>query len=392
MNWAIFSILGYVSIALWLCMPLLWAVHAWRRPRGWWLHASVVVGVAAFVLASVNSQSHVSRIQVDRSNEIESQLSAQELARKKAEEQRADQVANIRFAEDGSGDYLDKAGLDEEDLKYFQSFEQDANPAWKQQQQQRSTDDNDTQDLEAMIGGKDEREGLESEAIPEEPAVEPILMSDADKLAADQLDAWNLGIIQLLILLAFVMLPFDYVRRLNRPREIYWPLPVPSRWADSATPREPVASRSDLTRERLPELLAQISRRGESFILLSDAQRVAHDLPNALPRLPLGLWPIEIIDLDQTPDLTDDFVFETAWFARNSYVVIDDARGRRLWEHLLFRLAERVRTRATARQAAHVIWDRAEPPSPAQLALFRRLGKATRFYLVQTTSCEGVSS
>ncbi|MGY8994712.1 MAG: hypothetical protein ACKVK8_11275, partial [Rhodospirillales bacterium] len=108
-----FSIAGYLSIALWLVVPILWLVHAVRRPRRWICHYAVIVAVAALFFATINSKTYVNRIQIDRSEEIEAAQARQAAARKAAEESRAGEVAQVRFAEDGASDFLDEGGMDD---------------------------------------------------------------------------------------------------------------------------------------------------------------------------------------------------------------------------------------------------------------------------------------
>ncbi len=136
MNWEIFSTIGYVSIGLWLCMPLLWLLHLLRRPRCRLCFVALLLGVTALVLAKVNYQTYVNRIQVDRTRQIEDQLARHELARQAAKAERAGEVAQIRFAEDEGDDFLDKAGMDKADLQYMQRFDKDVTPQWKNRKKQ----------------------------------------------------------------------------------------------------------------------------------------------------------------------------------------------------------------------------------------------------------------
>lgn len=388
MNWAIFSLTGYLSVALLLVMPVLWLLHEWLRPRRWLVHVSLGIGVLAFVLATINSQTYVNRIEVNRSQDIEEQMSRQEMARKAAEEQRAEDVADIRFAEDASGDFLDMAGLDEADMKYFASFGDEAEPQWKQRQQTRSLDaEQQADDLESMIGagGDENRQGLETEAIPEAEPVEPILMSDADMLLANRLDAWNLWLIQLMLAFAAGLVVFDYVRRLNVDREVYLPLPVPSRLADALTPRDPIA-RSDEAQRSLIEELKMITRRGESFLLLTADHDTAEAALQPLATLPGGQRLRQATAVTDDAQLNDPFVFETLWFGRGSFVASNPARIDRLYPTVLSKLAERRDTRARVRQTVHVIWNLPEAPTAHGLDQFARLGRATGFRLVIRTS------
>ncbi|MFM8954030.1 MAG: hypothetical protein ACKOOF_13380, partial [Planctomycetaceae bacterium] len=57
------------------------------------------------------------------------------------EEGRESQTAKIRFAEDAKGDALDRAGLEESDLKYLDKIEKEAaeekTPEWKREKKTR---------------------------------------------------------------------------------------------------------------------------------------------------------------------------------------------------------------------------------------------------------------
>ena len=239
MNWEVFSIIGYLSVGLWVLVPLLWVAHHFKRPRRWIAHVALGVAVVAAVMARVNSSAHVGRIQVDMSQQIEAQMDRQALARQAAEAERAGEVANIRFAEDASGDFFDTAGLDDTDRDYFESYLDEATPDWKKQKKERSAD-GEADDLDALIGASEEEEGVEvAEELQQEDEFEPILMSDADKTMADRLDKANLTVSEWVLALAAAFLVFDYVRRLNVYEEAYCPLPVPSGWADALTPRSP---------------------------------------------------------------------------------------------------------------------------------------------------------
>jgi hypothetical protein len=382
MNWALFSWIGYLSVALWLAMPLLWLLHEWWRPRRWLCHAALAVGVVALVLATINSRTYVNRIEVDRSDQIEQQLSQQELARRAAEQARADEAAQISFAEDASGDRLDLAGLDDADLKYFESMTDDQTPEWKKQKQERAVSDEPDDDLESMIGGATEREGMASDAMPEQQTAEPILMSDADKALANRLDAGNLMLIRLMLIAGLGYLVFDYIRRLNVDDEAYLPLPVPSRWADSLTPREPVVGVQWAADDSPTEQVSRIVRRGEVFVYVTDDAEVARRLPERLPRLPGGRWPIDVLRTADDRRFTDDFVFETLWFGRACFVVSSAERSQAMLDRLIDRLAERRGTRARTKRTVHIIWDADSAIADSIRTRFAKLGGATGFRLL----------
>lgn len=382
MNWEIFSPIGYASIALWLCMPLLWLLHLLLRRRGWLVHVALLLGVMAMIAAKINSYTYVNRIQVDRSEQIQEQLARQEIARQAATDARADEVAQIRFAEDGAGDFLDSAGMDESDLKYLQSFSDDAKPDWKKEKKQRS-DDTVDDSLESQIGATDQQEGAESDAPIEDEAVDPILMSGSDKLAADRLDTANLMIIRALLWLGVAIVVVDYFRRANSYDLAYFPLPLPSRWVDAITPREPVTVRSHLPRRTLLEELHVFAQRGESFVYVTDSADASAKAATTIHRLPLGFWPVDVLNVAEfNGKMDNDFVFETLWYGRNSFVVDSPDRAEPLLARFMELMAERRTTRARVKQTVHVVWDIATPISEQTRHRFANLGRATGYTLL----------
>lgn len=382
MNWEVFSPIGYASVVLLACVPLLWLSHVLIRPRKWLGHVALVCGAAALLLAVVNSKTYVSRIQVDQTEVVEKQMAARDLARQQAEAARAEDAADIQFAEDASGDRLDKAGLDETDLAFFESFDADT-PDWKNEKQTRGEDAGEDDDLQALIGGKTDREGVEVEGIVEQAEqAEPIYLSEKDMLTANRLDKANLTTTKVMLFLAFLFVVVDYVRRLNVYREAYFPLPIPSAWADALTLRPSVAEHPDKPRRSMQEELRFISRRGEVFLYFTDDLDAAERSAIAMPRLPAGRWPIDVLDLDKQEELDDRFVFETLWFARNSFVVHNEERVLRLLDEFVHWLTLRRDSRARTRRAVHLVWDMdAELPDAIRQRL-DILGQATGFTLL----------
>lgn len=382
MNWAIFSWIGYVSVGLWLCMPLLWLWHEWRRPRRWLAHVALGVGLVALALATVNSRSYVNRIEVDRSEQIAEQQARAQQRRKAAEDQRAEEVAGVRYIEDAAGDFLDIGGMTEEDVEFFQSLDEQATPDWKREKQSRdATAGGDTDDLESKIGGSEERTGMESAVLAEE-TVEPIYMSEKDKSTADRLDGLNLKLIRVMIGLAAAYLLVDYLRRLNRDDEIYFPLPIPSRWADGITPRPTLQAIDHPRPEAMLQRLRTIARRGEAFIYMTDNSTAAAEATTSLPRLPRGFWPMQVLNVASNPKLTDEFVFETLWFGRHSFVVDSVHRAEQMLEYFAQFLAQRRGTRAHTRQMVHIIWDLPAAIPQTTVQRLAKLGERTGYRLV----------
>ena len=137
MNPEMFSIIGYVGLALSAGAILLWLVY-WKAKVS--LLAIVALGctVIGAVCSKVNSATHVNRIDVDPSIAMAEVEARQEAKRKAMLDSRGEEVADIRFAEDSGSEFLDKAGMDEADLKYMESLNDDAEPAWKKEKKSRS--------------------------------------------------------------------------------------------------------------------------------------------------------------------------------------------------------------------------------------------------------------
>ena len=111
MNWNSFSLLGYLSVLLWLGVPLLWLMRRRFRRSLWACPAALALALVSLLFAKINSETHVNRIEPDRSSQIENQQSIEDAKRKAVEASRSGDVADIRFAEDSAGDFLDKAGM-----------------------------------------------------------------------------------------------------------------------------------------------------------------------------------------------------------------------------------------------------------------------------------------
>lgn len=384
MNPQIFSTIGYVSVLLWLGMLLLWAVHAVRRPRRWLCHVALVVGLAALVCAKTNSMTHVNRIQVDRSEELAAAQKLQEEVRKAREKARAEDVAQVRFAEDDATDFLDTAGMDDAEKKYLEHVGgEQAVPAWKQQKKTRSSAREDGS-LEGMLElGAEEEGGMDAGALVEEETVDPILMSDKDKGLANRLDGANLNVIRWLLLIGVGLVVLDYLRRANVYEEAYWPLPLPSALVNSQTPVPVVWALPVSARRSVPQELAWLSRRGDAFVYLTDDTGAADVLPEQMCRLPRGRCPVDVLRVKDGDALVDDtFIFEALWYNRASFVVDSVARAEALLEHVVEELRGRKETRARVRQTVHIVWDVSCPMPEALRAELVALARVTGLSLV----------
>lgn len=388
MNWQLFNPVGYASVLLLLCIPLLWLAQLALR-RWWWLsHLAVLIAVAGLVLAKVHSLTHLSRLEVDYSQQIEAQLSRQAMAHRAAQDERAGEVADIRFAEDATGEFIDKGGLDNDRREYFDNIDNPQTPDWKKNKQQRvEGGGDDAEDLDAMIGAKAPRKGADvPDDFTEQQADDSILVTDQQKQLADRLDRANRNAGWVLLVLAGLFLAVDYMRRLNRYDQAYGPLPVPSSWADAMSPRKTVIARPARPRRSVWDELRFIARRGESFVCCTDDAELARRLLAGvgLSRLPMGLRPVRVVGVGEDAKFDDDFIFESLWFGRTCFVIESAQRAEAMMDRFLQLLAERRGSRAHTRVAVHVVWDLPEPIEDNTLHRFATLGKATGCTLMIT--------
>lgn len=338
MNPASFSIIGYISVILWICVPVLWLAHSVIRPRRWLVHIALGLAVLAFMSANWNSYRYVNRIQLDRTEEMAAWEAKQEAARKAAEASRSEDVAQIRFAEDARGDYLDTAGMDEADLKYFEKAAAGEIPEWKKEKKQRREGAVDDDSLEGQIGGSTSSEGMASDSLDQAEGAAPVTMVADDLALAQRLDAANLQVTRWLILLGIVFLITDYLRRANVYHEAYLPLRLPSACLTAFTPAPAMFSRPDSPRRTVPEELAWLHKRGDAYLYIG-----AEQPPESVVRI--------------TDGVTDDFVFEALWYGRSSFALDSSERAGQLLIRFAELLEERKATRAKVAQTVHVVLD-----------------------------------
>jgi hypothetical protein len=378
MNWHIFNLFGYLGVGLWAVVPLLWLVY-WRWQQAWLRYLAATLTLAAFVCAKVNSATHVNRIETIPTSVLTQRASREEEIRKAALEGRSSEVAQITFAEDASGEFLDKAGMNEADLKYLGGDDPSATPEWKRQKQGRSNDageDASPEDkLSSEISGPDTSKGMDAGIVGESAKRPPITMSEADVAKAHRLDRWNLAITRFLILAAVLLLTVDYLRRANKYALASFPLPLPSAWLNSFTPMPPVVVRSKTPRRSMPSELGWLAKRGDSFVYLADNAAAADA---ALAALPKRRRP-QVLRI--TDAISDEFVFESLWFGRGSFVVDSAARAVSLLASFNERFEQRRSTRARVGQTAHIVWDVSTPIPEATGETLVKLAHATGFSL-----------
>lgn len=380
MNWnpEYFSSIGYFGVLLTGGALLLWICYIVKPLR---IASLVALGcvVVAFVCARTNSKTHVNRIQPDRSEELAKQV-AQEEARKQALlDNRGDEVAQIRFAEDGANDFLDRAGMDDADLKYFESQGGLGEPEWKKEKKTRSGGGGDDS-LESVIGGEGVIGGIQSDEFDADERKEPIIMSEADLVMANRLDLLNLKLTLIFLVVGVGVFLFDYLRRANIYGKASWPLPLPSSLLNALTPMAPLVISKKRCRKSARGELARLVKRGDSFIYLTDDSARAAKLPKSMRRLPFVGGKEELITA--SAEIDEGFIFETVWYGRSSFVSADPERALTFLNVFQAMLEQRKLSRAKVSQTAHLVWDLQSPMPQKTRADLLKLAVATGFSIL----------
>jgi len=380
MNWnpEYFSSIGYLGVLLTGGALLLWICYIVKPLR---IASLVALGcvVVAFVCARTNSKTHVNRIQPDRSEELAKRV-AQEEARKQALlDNRGDEVAQIRFAEDGANDFLDRAGMDDADLKYFESQGGLGEPEWKKEKKTRSRGGGD-ESLESEIGGEGVIGGIQSDEFDADESKEPIIMSEADLVMANRLDLLNLKLTLILLVVGVGVFLFDYLRRANIDGRASRPLPLPSSLLNALTPIAPLVISKKRCRKSARGELARLVKRGDSFIYLTDDSARTTKLPKLMRRLPFVGGKEELITASAEVD--EGFIFETVWYGRSSFVSADPERALTFLNFFQTMLEQRKLSRAKVSQTAHLVWDLQSPMPQKTRADLLKLAVATGFSIL----------
>jgi hypothetical protein len=380
MNPNSFSLLGYLSVLLWLAVPLLWLLRGRLRFPGW---LALLLAVVSLVFATINSRSHVNRIEEERVGETVNELDAAAAKRKAVEEARGGEVADIRFAEDATGDFLDKAGMDEADRKYLDTIDESAEPAWKKQKKERGAAGAEEAGLDDTIGGEEVISGVASESLPAgDEQRPPIIMSGAHKATADRLDRINLNSARAAVLLGLLLVVVDYLSRANSYARAAFPLPLPAAWRNAFATLPAVVHRPQAPRRTLPEELAWLVRRGDVFVCFT---KDAAALPDMLPVFGKSRRPVDLLRVDGDR-ISDDFVFESLWYGRCCFVVDSPQRAQTLFAEILKQLELRNTSRARTRYNVHLVWNLEHPPNEKDLVAFERLASPTGFSLFISTN------
>ena len=349
-NMDYFSLSGYASVMALVLVFTLWFIHFIFKPQQIVCYLAMGMAIMAFSLGKHNSLTYVNKIQPDRSQqkaELEAKIAAE---RQAVLDQRGEQVAQIRFAEDAEDEFLDRAGLDDEDLENLDNIREELTPDWKREKKKRS----------ASTEGS-EGEGMDTAAIEESAETEPIVMLEADLMRANHFDYWNLQISKWCMGLGLLIILYDYIRRHNRYESAYFPLKIPSALANLVTPYPSVVDRSSKPRRSVPDELVWLTKRGDPFVYFSSNSANTKEVYDALVSF-FGKKKnsLQIIKTS-TSAFTDNFAFESWWFGRASVIVESKERSESMIGSFLDLLEGRSSTRARVRQTAHLVWDLDSP-------------------------------
>jgi hypothetical protein len=387
-----FGIIGYLGLLLAAGTVVTWLLY-WKLQRKVISWAACGMAIGALLCAMVNSSAHVNRIQVDPASMQAAAKALEEKKRQALLESRGGEVANIRFAEDGADEFLDKAGMEESDLEYMEKIQAGGTPDWKKEKKDRGSGTEGDDSLDALIDDEEAAGGVDAEELERQAGPEPILMEEAEVMLANRLDHLNLDLSKWLVLVGFVVIGFDYLRRVNIYDEAPLPLPLPSAVPNAVTPPPAVVeARSSAARSPGGEL-ARFARRGDPILYLtSDVQR-ARDTLARVPRRSVGVRLPEVLWTDPNDEkVTDDFIFEALWFKRGSFVVDSADRAERLLERFGELWRERRSTRARTRQLVHVVWDLGRPVPDSLRQTFHDFAGPAGFSLFVIESSKSPSS
>lgn len=377
MNPNTFSILGYISVLLWLAVPVLWILHRRISTPGW---LPLAIALFAYLFATLNSRIHVSRIDVQSAENSSNPLEVAAAKRKALEDARSENVADIRFAEDGADDFIDKGGMDESEKKYLEHLEKTQDPAWKQKKKQRGDSAAESDDLGDLIDTEKPAGLLSTEALPEEKeASKPILMSEPHVTTARKLNKLNINATYIALLLGISYFFIDYLTRANSYARAAYPVPFPASWRNALTPLPPVVTRPATPRRDVPAELAHLVRQGDVFLCFTNE---TISLPDSLPRLGKNIAVIDVLKTDR-PLITPEFIFESLWYGRACFLA-DAGQANIILPVFLEKLIERNTARARAKRNIHLVWNLSTPPGEKDLATLEMLAPTTNISLFLT--------
>lgn len=339
---------GVLSAAAWLAAVAVVCIFFRRAGRERRFALAVALALAGVGLAWLNAV-RTSAIQLDRTDEIRAAYEAQQRLLAQEEQARRDAGETVvRFAEDAPGESVGVPTLAREGEVGTMPVGE-GEPAYRAGGKQKRTP------------GK-ERRAAASNASPAygEYKAEPVkgvTLKLPEYQLANRLTRMNSLLARLALLLAVGVLVNDYLRRFNHPADAYAPLPLAGPWVDAFSPKPSLVLWPAADPARLRQLLADVVRRGQTFVYVGD-RLGASDVDTARlgllwrawRRLPVLTWGAPGVPADP------DVAFDGAWFNRYA-VFVPGASAAPAVRAFLERLGERAKVRAQARQLPHIVLD-----------------------------------
>lgn len=132
----------------------------------------------------------------------------------------------------------------------------------------------------------------------------------------------------------------------------------------------------------MPEELKWLTRRGDAFIYFSDRPDQTAKICESLTKLKRWPYHLDLLVVDETSTLCNDFIFELLWYGRTSFIVDSPEKARQLLDRFISRLEKRRVTKARSVQSVHLIWDIATPLPEDILQQFRKLAAPAGYSLL----------
>jgi hypothetical protein len=409
-----FGTVGLLSIIAWLVAAglMFLFVCGLRRTTVCW--TALAAAIAGLVLANINSN-QISAIQIDFSEEIREAKQRLEEDDGGTEEAAIESDASQEDEAAGQAETVQEGDERETGLQPVPDGAA-ASPAESQSVGERSEPPGETSTGGSPLvprgstpatpdalsryayrqQGKVERTGgMEVEdKIPirsggeDQPVIANVRVMKMHEVAhANRLDRLNLFFARLTLTLALLLVVVDYFRRFNMTFRSLFPLPVGGPLLDSLFAKTHTVCVGARGKGEWERFLKRVVCKGETFIYFGDHDPcVMHQL-GRLPLLPEAVWPLaKITRLAGEREFDDEFLFESAWFGRYCFVILDD--GQRAAE-MLTALADflqlRHATRASARHAVNVVWNLPVAPSEPTLKRLAALCRETNFKLLVAT-------
>jgi len=388
-----FGTIGIGSIVAWLVAVVLIVLFVCGVRRSLICWSALAAAIAGLVLANINSN-QISAIEIDFSAEI--QAAEERAAADPAEETPRESDVSQQGEEAKRKEAVQGEEPAEDAGHTRETDEADKTRIPSDNHSPRDDQTASTHETSGYAyrrhGKVDRTEGMTLEdRIPigsgteDQPVIANIRVMKTHEVAhANRLDRLNLFFARLTLTLAVLLVAVDYVRRFNMTFKALFPLPVGGPLIDSFFPKTHTVCVGARRKRRWKRFLRRVVRKGETFIYIGDQDPCPARRLGRIPLLPKAVWPLDKITRPAGDrEFDDDFLFESAWFGRYCFVILD--HGHRAAD-LLAALADFLRlrhaTRAAARHTVNVIWDLPAIPAEHTLERLAALCPETNFKLL----------